>query len=79
MTMVDDKTEEREILSAKISAHAAEGLRTFCQRHGVTATSVLEVGGRLLAEDTLPPSLEYRQQIVMRAREVDRSRRSRRR
>ena len=75
----DDTAERREVLSAKISAQAAEGLRGFCERHGVSATSVLEVGGRLLAQETIPPTLEYREDIVARARQVDRLRRSRRR
>ena len=76
---LDDSAAKRVVLSAKISADAADGLREFCERHGVSATSVLEVGGRLLAEETIPPTLEYREHVVARAREVNRLRRSRRR
>lgn len=75
----EDRAEKREVLSAKISALASDSLRSFCARHGVTVTAVLEVGGRLLAQETNPPTIEYRQSIISRARKIDLSRRSRRR
>lgn len=74
---VDDRPETREVLTAKIAADAAEDLRSFCTRHGVSATAVLEVGGRALAEETVPPTAEYRKHILMRARKIDAMRRSR--
>ncbi len=74
-----DKVEEREVLTAKVSREAAAGWRDFCAKHGVSITAFLEVAGRELAAETIPPTEEARQRMVEKAREVDRNRRSRKR
>lgn len=73
----DDKPDEREVLTAKLSSYAAEGWRSFCASNGITVTAMLEVVCRELGADKLPPTIEGRQQLVASAREVDRLRRSR--
>jgi hypothetical protein len=73
-----DSAEDREVLTAKISAFSADGWRSFCSLHGITVTAMLEVAGRNLAEETMPPTVEARKKMVLDAREVDRLRRSRR-
>lgn len=73
----DDDAEEREMLTAKVSRRAAEGWRTFCLAHGVSLTAILEVAGRELLAETMPPTEEGRQRMVAKAREVDMRRRSR--
>ena len=77
--MIDDGLNEREILSAKISRHAAEGWRDFCARHGISLTSYLEVSGRELAQEAVPPRVPEMPQLVESARQVDLQRRSRKR
>lgn len=77
--MNKDKLEEREILSAKISREAAEGWRGFCASNGISVSAFLEVAGRELAKETIPPTTLAHERMVITAREVDIERRSRRR
>lgn len=79
MVRKDDDASEREVLSAKVSSQAAEGWRSFCLAHGVSLTAMLEVAGLELAAETMPPSEEGRLRMVLKAREVDMRRRSRKR
>ena len=70
---------EREVITAKISRQAAEGWRKFCAENGVTLTALIEVAGLDLAQETSPPTVAARINMVQRAREIDLERRSRRR
>lgn len=76
-TMAEDPSDEREVLSAKISRAAADGWRGFCSANGISLTSMLEVAGLELGRETIPPTLEVRNRMVSAAREIDINRRSR--
>lgn len=73
----NDLPDDREILTAKISRQAAAGWRNFCDSNGVSITALIEVAGKELAAETMPPTVEARQRMIIQAREVDRLRRSR--
>lgn len=75
----DGSSEERVVITAKVSRDAAEGWRQFCDGNGVSLTSMLEIAGLELANESLPPTVEARQRMIGRAREVDRERRVRKR
>jgi hypothetical protein len=75
----DIKNEERVVITAKISQQSANGWRHFCDGNGVSLTALLEVAGLELAQETVPPVVEARRQMIEAAREVDRLRRIRRR
>ena len=77
--MGENRLNEKEILSAKISRQAAEGWREFCARHGISLTSSLEVLGLALAQDAEPVRMPVLHQLVESARQVDIQRRSRKR
>lgn len=72
-------SEERVVISAKISKEAAEGWRNFCDVNGISLTAMLEVAGLALSTETAPPHVKERQNMVNDAREVDRQRRVRQR
>lgn len=72
----DDAPENREVISAKISAASAAGWREFCYQHGVSLTAMLEVEGLELAAENSAPS-KARQDLIAKARLVDRIRRAR--
>ena len=74
----DETSAERVVITAKISRRAAEGWRNFCDVNGVSLTAMLEVAGIDLAQETSPPSVTARLQMIVDAREVDRLRRMRR-
>lgn len=74
-----NKTEAREIITAKVSREAAEGWRNFCAANGISITAFIEVAGRELAAETNPPVIETRQNMVLEARKIDMERRSRKR
>lgn len=73
----NDKSSQREVISARVSPEAAAGWRDFCARAGVSLAAFIEVAGVELANETFPPSVAARKKMVEAAREVDRSRRSR--
>ena len=75
---MDERAEERRIISARLSAEAAAGWREFCRANGVSLTAFMEVAGRDLAEDSAPSSVKARQEMVEAAREIDMRRRERR-
>lgn len=75
----DDDQSDREVLTAKISRRSHDGWRKFCARNGITITAFVEVAGLELAAETIPPTVEAREKMVSKAREVDMARRSRRR
>ena len=68
----------RVVISAKVSQESADGWRDFCELNGVSISAMLEVAGLHLAEETFPPSLPERQEMVDRARAIDNARRARR-
>ena len=70
---------DREVLSAKISLEAVNGWKKFCQANGVTLTAMIEVAGIELGKETHPPTIPTRINMVGMAREIDISRRSRKR
>ncbi len=72
-----DSPEEREILSVKISKKSIEGWREFCTYGGISLTALVEVAGLQLANETMPPKVEARIDMIKMAREVDLERRSR--
>jgi len=72
-----DAPEEREILSVKISKKSIEGWRDFCAHGGVSLTALVEVAGLQLADETMPPKVQARMEMIKLAREVDLERRSR--
>ena len=71
-------SDERVVITAKISSQSAAGWRNFCDQNGISLTAMLEVAGLELAEETAPPIVEARQKMVEAARVVDGSRRARR-
>ena len=72
-----DTTEEREILSVKISKKSIEGWRDFCAHGGISLTALVEVAGLQLANETMPPKVQARIEMIKKAREIDLERRSR--
>lgn len=79
MTDTDEEGQPKEVLSAKISHQAANGWRDFCGHHGISVSALLEVAGRELAAETMPPTEEARIRMVKAARQIDQQRRSRKR
>ena len=75
---MSNNTEEREVISARVSADAAQGWRKFCEDNGISLSAFLEAAGLVLSEETYPPSVEERRALVDAARAVDQRRRSRR-
>lgn len=73
-----DNSEEREVVSGRVSARSAEGWRKFCRQNGISLAAFLEAAGLALAQESFPPSVKERQKLVEKAREVDLERRSRR-
>ena len=66
-------------ISVKVSKDAAEGWKSFCDKNGVTLSAFIEVAGLSLINETAPPMVEERVKMVEKAREVDRTRRVRKR
>ena len=75
--MAEDRPDEREVLSAKISRESAEGWRNFCSANGISLTAMLEVAGLELSNEAIPPTTEARIRMIAGAREIDIRRRSR--
>ena len=72
-----DLPEEREVLSVKISKEAIEGWRNFCTHGGVSLTALVEIAGKELAKETMPPKVPARMEMIKKARLIDIERRSR--
>ena len=68
---------KRETLSAKISKESANGWKTFCRENGVSLTAMIEVAGLELAQESSPPTVPARIEMIKKAREVDIARRAR--
>ena len=73
----NDHPSEREILSVKISKKSIEGWRTFCAHGGISLTALVEVVGLQLSNETMPPKVPARLEMIKLAREIDMARRSR--
>ncbi|MBT5186971.1 MAG: hypothetical protein HOH19_11135 [Kordiimonadaceae bacterium] len=71
-------SEEKEVITAKISKESAEGWRNFCAGNGITVTAFIEVAGMDLINESIPPKVKARQNMVEDARKIDMNRRSRR-
>lgn len=74
-----DNEDDREVITAKISKQSHDGWRNFCANNGISITAFIEVAGRDLAAETMPPTVEARLKMIAMAREVDMERRSRKR
>ena len=72
-----DRSNECDVITARISGEAAEGWRSFCALNGISVTALIEVLGLYLAAKRLPANAELQQRIVEDARKIDRQRRSR--
>ncbi len=73
----NDRSKDREVLSVKISKKSIDGWRDFCMHGGVSLTALIEVIGRELAEETMPPKTPARMEMIKKARQIDMERRSR--
>ena len=69
--------EPRRPIYAQISQSAYEGWQTFCDRYGVTMTSVIDVMGKRVHESVLVET-DQLLSVIEEARLLDRERRSRR-
>ena len=75
---MEETKNARHVVSAKISAEAAEGWRRFCESNGVSLTAMIEVAGISLAGESTPPVVPERIRMVEQARMIDIQRRARR-
>ena len=78
MPHLGEKSEDRLMVSVRLSPEAARGWREFCRKNGISLTAFMEVAGVDLANDLAPSSIPERQRMVEQAREIDISRRERR-
>ena len=70
--------EPRVVISGRVSQESADGWRSFCEGNGISLAAFLEAAGRVLGNETVPPSVEERRRMVEAARKVDLDRRRRR-
>ena len=66
-------------LSVKVTSKSAEGWKKFCEKNGVTLSAFIEVAGLELVNETAPPKVKARQEMIIQAREIDQKRRVRKR
>ena len=74
-----NRSEEREMIGARVSAASAEGWRAFCAQNGVSLSAFIEIAGVRLADEPYPPQTPERIAMIEEARQVDQERRSRQR
>lgn len=71
-------SEEKVVISARVTRSSAQGWRTFCEANGISLSAMLEVVGKILIEDRATAEQFFGTEIAMQARAIDIQRRSRR-
>jgi len=64
-------------ISVKVSNQSANGWKQFCEKNGITLSAFIEAAGLELIDETAPPKVEARRQMVELSREIDQQRRVR--